>query len=211
MKEPTLFCCRLIWVPPPPFPTINWCIDNGSLLPSILLFFSVWRVTYSPILASWGREGNRLMVMNTKWLLDGFWMWLRPWFVVKFLQVKMSVQWSPSNDCYWSSAELVQHFACSSHRRKGAAWHILDLVWLYRRPILSGRRRYFTCFNDFYLTSWHLEEGRKESAPCGLESPVLRRPNVFWRQSRPVNPPCSSTGQPSQTAWPTNHSLLFQE
>ncbi len=36
--------------------------------------------------------------------------------------------------------ELVQHFAYrgSSHRRKGAARHVIDMVWLYRSPIPSG-------------------------------------------------------------------------
>ncbi len=46
---------------------------------------------------------------------------------------------------------LVKRFAYvgSSHRRKGAVRHIIDMVWLYRSPISAGRRL-FTLSNDFY-------------------------------------------------------------
>ncbi len=37
------------------------------------------------------------------------------------------------------TTELVQHFRLS-YRRKSAAWHKFDMVWLYRSPIPMGRR-----------------------------------------------------------------------
>ncbi len=49
-----------------------------------------------------------------------------------------------SNDWYWGPTELVQHFAFreSSHGLKGAARHIIDMVWLYSSPIpCSGEER----------------------------------------------------------------------
>jgi hypothetical protein len=44
-----------------------------------------------------------------------------------------------------AGSELVQHFAYRghSHWRKGAARHVIDMVWLYRSPIPVGRRRVF--------------------------------------------------------------------
>ncbi len=61
------------------------------------------------------------------------------------------------------TTELVQHFRLS-YRRKSAAWHKFDMVWLYRSPIPMGRRGYFTLSTDFYLPSLRLE-GRG-SAHC---------------------------------------------
>jgi hypothetical protein len=45
-----------------------------------------------------------------------------------------------SNDLYRGPTELVQHFAYrgNSHRRHGAARHIIDMVWLYSSPIPVG-------------------------------------------------------------------------
>jgi hypothetical protein len=63
-----------------------------------------------------------------------------------------------SNDLYSGPSELFRH------RRKGAAWHTVDMVWLYRSPFPVGGG--FTCSNYFYLSSRHLERGGG-SAPCG--------------------------------------------
>ncbi len=66
-------------------------------------------------------------------------------------------------------ADLVQHFAYrrSSHRRKGAASHVLDMVWL--SPIPVWRR------GVFYLFKWFLpafaapiEEGWEGGRVCTL-------------------------------------------
>jgi hypothetical protein len=49
----------------------------------------------------------------------------------------------PSNDFYKKNAtEQVQHSAyrASSLRRKGAASHIIDMVWLYCSTIPVGRK-----------------------------------------------------------------------
>ncbi len=54
-----------------------------------------------------------------------------------------------SNELIRGPPELVQHFRLyrgSSHRRKSAAWHKFDMVWLYRSPIPVGRRRVFYSF-----------------------------------------------------------------
>jgi hypothetical protein len=48
--------------------------------------------------------------------------------------------------------ELVQHSVCrgSSHRHKGTASHIIDMVWLYRLPILVERKGVFYFSNEEY-------------------------------------------------------------
>jgi hypothetical protein len=58
---------------------------------------------------------------------------------------------------------VVQHFASrgSSHKGKGDARHMIDMVWLCLSPFPVGRRGYFTCSNVFYLPSRRLEEGRR--------------------------------------------------
>ncbi len=58
-----------------------------------------------------------------------------------------------SNDWYKGPTQLVQHFAYSgsSHRRKSAVRHIIDMVcWLYCSPIPEGRK------GVFYLLEWFL-------------------------------------------------------
>ncbi len=62
---------------------------------------------------------------------------------------------------YRGPTDLVQHCAYwrSSHRRKGAARHIIGMVWLYRSPIPVGKGGwYLTSSNYFYLPSQRLEE-----------------------------------------------------
>jgi hypothetical protein len=56
---------------------------------------------------------------------------------------------------------MVQYFAYmgSSHRGKGAARHIIDVVWQYRSPIPVGRRGYSKSINYFYLPFRRLKEG----------------------------------------------------
>jgi hypothetical protein len=58
-----------------------------------------------------------------------------------------------SDDSYGAPTELVQHFAyrASSHWLKGAASHIIDMVWLCRSPIAVGRKGSFTCSYEYYL------------------------------------------------------------
>jgi hypothetical protein len=53
------------------------------------------------------------------------------------------------------SGELVQHSAYrrSSHRRKGATSPIIDMVWLFRSPLV-----YCNLF-DFYVPLQRLEKG----------------------------------------------------
>ncbi len=41
------------------------------------------------------------------------------------------------------------------------------MVWLNLSAIPVGRRGYFPRSNDFYLSSLPVEEGGRESAPCG--------------------------------------------
>jgi hypothetical protein len=45
---------------------------------------------------------------------------------------------------HWQVSWLIYHFAYrgSLHRRKRAATHVIEMVWLYRSPILVGRNRY---------------------------------------------------------------------
>ncbi len=73
-----------------------------------------------------------------------------------------------SNDWYRGTTELVQHFRSQGEFNTGArALLDIDMVWLYGSPIPVGRRRVFTCSNDFYTPLLRLRgEG---SAPCGLE------------------------------------------
>ncbi len=60
----------------------------------------------------------------------------------------------------------------SSHRRKSAAGHKFDMVWLYRSPRLSQwGGEYFTRSNDFYLPSLRLQGGR--SAPSGFDRSLI--------------------------------------
>jgi hypothetical protein len=83
-----------------------------------------------------------------------------------------------SNDWYRGPTELVQHFAYmgSSHRRKVAARHIIDLTWLCHSPIPVTWGGYFTCSNDFYLPSRHPkkkgEAGRRVTKRCRLSWPT---------------------------------------
>ncbi len=60
-----------------------------------------------------------------------------------------------SNGGYRWPAELVQNFAYrgSSHRRKGAARHIIGIVWLYRKLILSGEEGDILLVQMIYLPS----------------------------------------------------------
>ncbi len=51
----------------------------------------------------------------------------------------------------------------SSHRRKSAACPKLDMVWLNLSPIPVGRRGVISSYKWCLL---HVEEGRRESAPC---------------------------------------------
>jgi hypothetical protein len=55
---------------------------------------------------------------------------------------------APSNDLYNRPTELVQHstYRGSSHRRKRAASHLIDMFWLYRSPIPVGRKGLFYLF-----------------------------------------------------------------
>jgi hypothetical protein len=75
-----------------------------------------------------------------------------------------------SKECYRGSTELVQHFVerGNLHRRKDTASHKIDMVWLYRSPILVGRRGVFNLFKcRLYPPSRRLEDGEGgESAPC---------------------------------------------
>jgi hypothetical protein len=77
-----------------------------------------------------------------------------------------------SNDWYRGPTELVQHFVCIGGDHIGArALQDIKLIWfqLFCSPIPVGRRGYFTCSNDFYLTWRRLEEGGG-SAPCAAIS-----------------------------------------
>ncbi len=58
-----------------------------------------------------------------------------------------------SNDWYRGLTELIQHSAHRgiSHRRKGAARHTIDIVWLHRSPIPVGRGG-----GVLYLFIWRL-------------------------------------------------------
>jgi hypothetical protein len=76
-----------------------------------------------------------------------------------------------NNDWYRGPTELFQQSAYrgSSHRRKGADRHILDMVWLYRSSFPVGRRGIFTGSNNFYMPSRRLEKGeRRVSIPWPL-------------------------------------------
>jgi hypothetical protein len=67
---------------------------------------------------------------------------------------------------------LIQHFAYrrSSRRRKGAARHIIDMVWLYRSPIPVGRRVVlFTSSNDFSAFAAPRGRGGEVSTLCILQ------------------------------------------
>ena len=74
------------------------------------------------------------------------------------------------NDWYRGPTELVQLSAYrgSSHRRKGAARNIIDMVWLYRSPILVGRKGVFYLFN-WFLTAFAVPRGRGR----GSQHPVV--------------------------------------
>ncbi len=76
-----------------------------------------------------------------------------------------------SNDWYTVEGPLGYSLSLlggvHSHRRKSAARHKFDMVWLYRSPIPVGRA-YFTPSNDFYLPSLRLYERGKGSAPCAV-------------------------------------------
>jgi hypothetical protein len=67
---------------------------------------------------------------------------------------------------------LVQHFGYrgSSHRRKGAAGHIIKLFRQCRSPIPVGTRRVFNLFKLFQPA---LERGGGEAAPCVLLSAMF--------------------------------------
>ncbi len=49
--------------------------------------------------------------------------------------------------------ELCCLYMGSSHRRKGAVIHIIDMVWLYLSPFPVARGVIFLFSNDFYLPS----------------------------------------------------------
>ncbi len=73
------------------------------------------------------------------------------------------------------SLSLFSTFACkrSSHRCKSAAWHNLDMVWLYRTPIPEGRIGvfFFQMISTVYQPSLRWGEGEGEgSAPCVVTS-----------------------------------------
>ncbi len=55
---------------------------------------------------------------------------------------------APSNDFYKGPTELVQPSAYrgSSHQRKVAAIHLIDMVWLFRSPISVGGGGLFHLF-----------------------------------------------------------------
>jgi hypothetical protein len=67
---------------------------------------------------------------------------------------------SQSNDWYRGPTKLVQHFAYrgSSHRRKGAAKHIIEMVCFgfIARLHKWGGGGYLTCSNYYYLHSRRL-------------------------------------------------------
>jgi hypothetical protein len=70
--------------------------------------------------------------------------------------------------------ELVQHFSLGIlHRRKSAACPTLDMVWLYRTPILVGRRRVISSFKLFLPVFGTSRGGGRESAPCALNAKPL--------------------------------------
>ncbi len=60
---------------------------------------------------------------------------------------------SQSNDWYRGTSELLQYFRLycrgSSHRRKSAAWHRFDMVWLFRSPIPVRRRAVIYTFKRY--------------------------------------------------------------
>ncbi len=60
------------------------------------------------------------------------------------------------------ASTLTQHFADrgSKNQCKGAARHIIDMVWQCRSPFPVGRRRIIYFFNDFYLLSRRIWGGR---------------------------------------------------
>jgi hypothetical protein len=57
--------------------------------------------------------------------------------------------------------DLVQDSAYrgSSHRRNVASSHILNMVWLFRKPNAVGMKGPFTCgHGGYYLPLWRLDE-----------------------------------------------------
>ncbi len=75
-----------------------------------------------------------------------------------------------SNYLYRGPTELAQHSAYrgSSHQRKGAASHKIDMIWLYHSPILVGRRRlYYFFIVRLPVFAAHWGRGR------GSQHPVL--------------------------------------
>jgi hypothetical protein len=70
--------------------------------------------------------------------------------------IKYGVFRPQSNDRYRGPTKLVLRSAyrASSQRRKGAANHLIEMVWLN-----WGSRILFTCSNDDYLPSRRLEKG----------------------------------------------------
>jgi hypothetical protein len=61
----------------------------------------------------------------------------------------------------------LQAYRGSSHRRKGAAKHIINTVWLYRLPIPVRRMRVFYLFKLFLLSfAAHKGKGGGVSTLC---------------------------------------------
>ncbi len=56
--------------------------------------------------------------------------------------------------------ESISLIEGSSHRRKGAARHIIDMVWLYRSPIPVGRRGIFSYLFKLFLPAFAVHTGR---------------------------------------------------
>ncbi len=91
-----------------------------------------------------------------------------------WLRKNVGDKYPPSNELTRSTTELVQHFRLegelTSARERCLTW-----IWygfLYRSPILVGRRGVITHSNDFYLPSLRLEEEGGGQHPVQI-SPTL--------------------------------------
>ncbi len=90
--------------------------------------------------------------------------------------------------------ELVQHsvFRRTSHRRKGAASHIIDMVRLYRSSIPVGRR------GAFHLFIWRLlafaappmgRGGGVSQHPVFTRSKMQKQEAPYWMQRQSLSAP----------------------
>ncbi len=114
--------------------------------------------------------------------------WLvRLFFLGATIPLFLTFHWptvqAQSNGWYRGPNELVQHsaFKGSSHRRKGAARHKIDTVWLYPLSCPSEEERVYYFFKWFLPAFAAPKGGGGESAPFVIQAYGLAKTfDLFW-------------------------------